>query len=155
WLRGGRVGVGLAVARVDEEQAAGGVVRGRGPHEPAAGRGARRIAAGTGRQEARRQPELALAVVAVVAPDVVSRRRSARGAAVQVEEPDQPSVHGVDGVETALAEDTVVDVHPEEDLAVRHQRRRLDLVAFALEATESWRIDAAGSGVEVPVLGAG
>jgi hypothetical protein len=91
-------------------------VHGRRGEDVAASRpGAVEAAAGTRGEEARRQPELDLGVVAVEALDVVVRERPARRASLEVEEPDEPAVAGVDRVEPALAGLGVVHVHAKED----------------------------------------
>ncbi len=159
-LRRRRIGVGVAVARAEEQQPALGVVRGGGPDVPAAVPAARVVATRAGGEEACGQAQLGLGVVAVVAADVVGRVGPAHRPALEVEEPGQLTVVGVERVEAALAGLDVVDVHPDVDGAAGDDRRRLDLVAFTAEATEPWwlagrRVAAVGARGEPPYLGAG
>ena len=155
--RHGRGGAGVAGSRSVSQlpeavktRPARGVVGGRRPHEAAPVRRARMIAAGARREEARRQAELVLRVVAVVAADVVAGIWPARHSALEVEEPQQASVDRVDGVEPSLAAGAVVDVHAEEDLAVRDDRRGLDLVALSVEPAESRGRQTSRAGAELP-----
>src|SRR5262249_3741552 len=59
-------------------------------------------------EEPRRQPEVALAVVAVEAPHVVAGECVARRAGLDVEVPEEVTVVAVDPVEAALAVDPVL-----------------------------------------------
>ncbi len=112
------------------------------------------ITAGAGGKKPSRQPELGLAVIAVVAADVVAGIRPAGHPALQVEEPRQPPIGRIDGIEPTLAAGAVVHVHPEEHLAVGDQRGRLDLVPLAIERAQPGRVQASRSGAELPGLGA-
>src|SRR4029079_668024 len=98
------------------------------------------------------ETQLHLAVVAVVAPDVLVWIRPAGHAAFQVEEPHQAPVMYVDSIGAALAAFAVVDVHAEEDPAVGDQRRRFDLVALGGEPAQPGGREAAGAGRKVPTL---
>src|SRR5215468_1666004 len=112
------------------------------------------IAARARREESRRQTELRLGVVPVVATDVVAGVGTAGHAALEIEEPSEPSVERIDAVKPALAADAIVHVHAEDDRVAGDDRRRLDLVAFAAEAAEPRRIETAGAGGEAPELDA-
>src|SRR5262249_57433370 len=107
-------------------------------------------------EEPRRQPEVALAVVAVEAPHVVASECVARRAGLDVEVPEQVAVVDVEGVEAALAVDPVlVDVHAEDHRVARDDGRRLDLVRLrcgTAEAAIAGRDSAAGARIEVPDL---
>src|SRR5690606_29911235 len=118
---------------------------------------ARMVAAGPGGEEAGRQAELRLGVIAVVVRHEVARERAAGLAALEVEEPAHRAGPGVDGVEAALAGRDVVHVHAEVDGVGDDRRRRLDLVALAVESAQAGRlagegVAAAGAGGEVPAL---
>src|SRR2546428_347525 len=78
-----------------------GAVRRRRQGRGAGVRGPRMVAAGARREEACGEPELGLAVIAVVATDAVTGVGPAAHAALEIEEPDEPAVERIDRVEPA------------------------------------------------------
>ncbi len=91
-------------------------------------------------------------MIAVEEADGIAGVGPAGLSAFQIEEPREPSIAGVDGVEAALADGIGVHVHAEIHLALGENRRGLDLVALDVEATARSGA-AASAGVEAPQLG--
>src|SRR5262249_10601348 len=107
-------------------------------------------------EKPRRQPEVALAVVAVETPHVVAGKCVARRAGLDVEVPEEVAVVDVDRVDAAFAVDPVfVDVHAEDARVAGDGGRRLALVGLrrgTAEAAVAGRESAAGARIEVPDL---